>query len=231
MPARVLIVEDDPSIAELIAVHLIHEGHEVTRVETAQRAVETTASKAFDLVVLDLGLPDFDGATVCRRVRREGQCQQAALLVVTARRLEADVVLALESGADAIMHKPFGSAELRWRVNALLRRSAVPGAPGRDTPVIRAAGLEIDVARREASISGVRLALTRREFELLLVFVRQPHRVFSRRALASRVWGAERMVTDRAVDIAISRLRRALLAQPGGDVIRTVRGSGYVLAC
>lgn len=230
MAARVLIVEDDPSIAELIAVHLMHEGHDVIRVDTAQRAVETTAATAFDLVVLDLGLPDFDGATVCRRVRREGRCQHAALLVVTARRLEADVVLALESGADAVMHKPFGPAELRWRVKALLRRWELPGTPEREGPVVRAADIEMDPVRREASIGGVRLALTRREFDLLLVFVRQPHRVFSRRALALRVWGTGSTVTDRAVDIAISRLRRALLARPGGDVIRTVRGSGYVLA-
>ena len=94
---------------------------------------------------------------------------------------------------------------------------------------VRAADIEMDPVRRDASIGGLRLALTRREFDLLLVFVRQPHRVFSRRALALRVWGTGSTVTDRAVDIAISRLRRALLARPGGDVIRTVRGAGYVL--
>lgn len=231
MAARVLLVEDDPSIAELMALHLTRDGHDVTHVTTAQQAVDTTASCAFDLVVLDLGLPDFDGVTVCRRVRREGQCRRAPLLVVTARHLEADTVLALESGADAVMHKPFAPAELRSRVRSLLRRWGEPAHGEARLPVLSVGAIQIDIARREISVAGTPLALTRQEFDLLLVFARHPHRVFSRRALAARVWGSDAQVADRAVDIAISRLRRALTPAAGRDLIRTRRGSGYALEC
>ncbi|MGC4086262.1 MAG: response regulator transcription factor [Vicinamibacterales bacterium] len=128
---------------------------------------------------------------MCRRIRREGASSRAPVLVVTARRSESDVVLALESGADAIMHKPFECAELLWRVDTLLRRW-YPQTPIVTTDaVVRVGALIIDASKRSARVHGIDVALTRQEFNLLLLLARHPGRVFSRRAIAQRVWGAD----------------------------------------
>lgn len=224
------MIEDDAAIAELMALHLGRAGFRVTGVDTARDAVNILRAQAFDLVVLDLGLPDFDGLSVCRQMRQRGPNRLTPVLVVTARHSEADVVLALEGGADAVMRKPFAPTELLWRVNGLLRRCQPTGSLDADRVAVLGTGMVIEVARRTVVVESVAIALTRQEFDLLLVLARQPGRIFSRRALGVRVWGDDAAIDDRAVDIAISRLRRQLAQVPSArDTIRTVRGAGYAL--
>lgn len=232
MSTRVLIVEDDAAIRELMAMHLSNAGFDVELACDASSAVERLSSVPYQLVLLDLGLPDFDGISVCRRLRNAAVNKEVPVLAVSARHLESDIVLALESGADAFMIKPFSVDELLWRVRTLLRRGRTPGTAGGETaPVLRVRHLAIDSARRMATVSDVPVTLTRREFELLAHFARHAGRVLSTRALARRGWGADAEVTVRAVHIAVSRLRRKIdvdRSQP--TLIRTVRGEGYSLA-
>lgn len=232
MSDRVLIVEDDAAIRELMAMHLAHAGCEVELACDASSAVERLASVPYQLVLLDLGLPDFDGVTVCRRVRHDTINREVPVLAVSARHLESDIVLALESGADAFMVKPFSVDELLWRVRTLLRRgrASIPVDTG-TVPVVRVRHLAIDAARRVVTIGDVPVALTRREFELLAHLARHTGRVLSTRALATRGWGAETEVTARAVHITVSRLRRKIDSDTSHPpLLRTVRGQGYSLA-
>ena len=230
MSDRVLILEDDAAIRELMAMHLAHAGCEVELACDASSAVERLASVPYQLVLLDLGLPDLDGVTVCRRVRHDAINREVPVLAVSARHLESDIVLALESGADAFMVKPFSVDELLWRVRTLLRRGRA-SIPVDTVPVVRVRHLAIDPARRVVTIGNVPVALTRREFELLAHLARHTGRVLSTRALATRGWGAETEVTARAVHITVSRLRRKIDSDTSHPpLLRTVRGQGYSLA-
>lgn len=232
MSARVLVVEDDDAIRALMTVHLENAGCDVDVACTASSAVARLALVPYHLVLLDLGLPDFDGVTVCRRIRQAEMNRDVLVLAVSARHLESDVVLALESGADAFMRKPFSIDELRWRIQTLLSRLRTPEtAAATTTSVLRVRHLTIDAARRVVTLGDVQVALTRREFELLTHMARHAGRVLSTRALATRGWGAEAEVTARAVHIAVSRLRRKIDSDASqAPLIRTVRGEGYSVA-
>ena len=233
---RVLVVEDDAHIRDLIVLHLGLEGLETEAIGDGTKALTRASEEAFDLVVLDLMLPGTDGISICRAIRRGGPNQDVPILMLTARREESDKVLGLESGADDYLAKPFGIRELVARVRALLRRprrsqlQADAGAARSDQP-IEIHGLEIDPARRRVVVRGEPVELTAQEFRLLLVLATHPGIVFSREALLSRVWPDHTYVTERSVDSLIKRLRRRIEKNPAEpDVILTVWGSGYKCA-
>jgi DNA-binding response OmpR family regulator len=235
----VLVVEDEPNIRELVVLHLRLE--KLTAVEAADgnAALELARSRRFDLVILDLMLPGLDGVTVCRAMRRESANVDTPVLMLTARRDEADKVLGLDSGADDYLTKPFGVRELMARVRALLRRrpASQPGAGEDASPPIAYRHIEIDPSRRRvrlgargagADATGRDVELTNNEFQMLYVLLSQPGIVFSREQLLRRVWKDQRNVTVRSVDTLVKRLRRKIednSAEPA--IILTVWGTGY----
>lgn len=213
---RILLVEDDNRFADALMVALRRQGFDVSRADTAAAALDAPAA---DLVLLDLGLPDMDGVEVCRRLRAEGD---VAIIAITARGDERDRVIGLRSGADDYLVKPFGIAELRARIDAVMRRVR-PAAP----PAVHAGDLRIDIARhRVTRVDGSAIALTRKEFELLAALTRQPGVVVSRERLFIEVWRDPWPGAQRTLDVHIATLR-AKLGDP--TVIETVRGVGYRL--
>ena len=233
--ARILVVEDDAHIRDLILLHLGLEGLETEAVANGHDALVRAQTGAVDLIILDLMLPGVDGIAVCRAVRREGPNQDVPILMLTARREESDKVLGLESGADDYLAKPFGIRELVARVRALLRRPRrsqlqAEAAPTGERPV-EIHNLHIDPARRRVRVRGQHVDLTAQEFRLLHVLATHPGIVFSREALLTRVWPDQTFVTERSVDSLVKRLRRRVekdAANP--DLILTVWGSGYKFA-
>jgi DNA-binding response OmpR family regulator len=226
---RVLLVEDDQHIRELVELHLQLEGLTVVPVSDGNEALALARADAFDLIVLDLMLPGLDGVTVCRAIRRESRSSDVPILMLTARRDEVDKVLGLDSGADDYLTKPFGVRELVARVRALLRRRR-PVA-GEHAPAVQAGDLMVEPARRQARLRDRDIELTAHEFELLYVLAANRGIVFSREALVQRVWGEETHITVRSVDTLVKRLRRKLendAADP--KFILTVWGSGYKFA-
>lgn len=232
---RVLVIEDDTHIRDLIVLHLGLEGLEVEAVGDGLEGLARAGSQGFDLVVLDLMLPGMDGVSICRSIRREGPNQDVPIMMLTARREESDKVLGLESGADDYLAKPFGIRELVARVRALLRRprrsqlQAEAAAAGERPVEIH--GLHIDPARRQVRVRGDDLDLTAQEFRLLFVLATHPGIVFSREALLTRVWPDHTYVTERSVDSLVKRLRRRVEVDPANPaIILTVWGSGYKCA-
>ena len=230
--ARVLVVEDEPHIRDLIALHLSLEGLIPVAVGDGDEGLRLARAEPFDLVILDLMLPGLDGVTVCRAIRRDTINNDVPILMLTARREESDKVLGLESGADDYLTKPFGVRELVARVRALLRRprpSRLGPAIGDDARPVAVKGLTVDPARRHARIDGkddraheprVRHALSARE----------PSRASSSaaRRCVKRVWGDDTFVTERSVDTLIKRLRRKIEAEANDpQLILTVWGTGY----
>jgi DNA-binding response OmpR family regulator len=229
-PARVLVVEDDQHIRDLVLLHLTLEGLEGVGAANGMDGLRLARSERFDLVVLDLMLPGLDGVTVCRAVRRESINGDVPILMLTARREEADKVLGLESGADDYLTKPFGVRELVARVRALLRRRRTATSITDASPAVTVAGVTVDPARRLARIDGRDVDLTTHEFNLLYLLAGNRGIVFSREALVQRVWGADTHITERSVDTLIKRLRRKIEADPANPVyLQTVRGVGYRL--
>ena len=232
--ARVLVVEDEPNIRDLIALHLKLEGLTPIAVGDGSEGLSVARSEPFDLVVLDLMLPGLDGITVCRAIRRETTNNDVPILMLTARREEADKVLGLESGADDYLTKPFGVREFIARVRALLRRprpSRIGTVPADDNRPVAVRGLTVDPARRHARIEGREIELTSHEFDLLYLLASHPGIVFSRAALLQRVWGDDTFVTERSVDTLIKRLRRKIEKDATDpQLILTVWGTGYKFA-
>ena len=221
MAQRILVVEDDARIADVIARNLQAAGFECHASPDGGHALADFARLHPALVVLDLGLPGLDGLEVTRRLR---QGSDVPILVVTARTAESDKLLGLEIGADDYITKPFSTAELVARVRALLRRSS-----GSLTDrVIETGRLRIDPGRRVVESDGRRLPLTTLEFDLLYFMASRPGRVFSREALMEQVWGSDRVVDDRSIDSLVSRVRRKLEEDPSHPVhLQTVWGAGY----
>jgi two-component system OmpR family response regulator/two-component system alkaline phosphatase synthesis response regulator PhoP len=227
--ARVLLVEDDPHIRELVELHLRLEGLTVVPVGDGNEALALARSEVFDLLVLDLMLPGLDGVTLCRAIRRDSRNADAPILMLTARRDEVDKVLGLDSGADDYLTKPFGVRELVARVRALLRRRRT--ATGEHAPAVRAGDLSVEPARRQARLGDRDIELTAHEFELLYVLAANRGIVFSREALVQRVWGEDTHITVRSVDTLVKRLRRKLETDAADPkFILTVWGSGYKFA-
>jgi DNA-binding response OmpR family regulator len=227
--ARVLVVEDDEHIRELVVLHLGLEGHTAVAVADGSEALRLARAEPFDLLILDLMLPGLDGVTLCRAVRRESRNADAPILMLTARRDEADKVVGLDSGADDYLTKPFGIRELVARVRALLRRRR--SAAGPHAPAVTVGGLTIEPARRQARVDGRDIELTAHEFDLLYLLASNRGIVFSRESLVQRVWGDDLHVTERSVDSLVKRVRRKIEAdQADPKFIMTVWGAGYKFA-
>ncbi len=232
--ARVLVVEDEPHIRDLIALHLKLEGLTPVAVGDGSEGLRLARSEPFDLVVLDLMLPGLDGVTVCRAIRRETTNNDVPVLMLTARREESDKVLGLESGADDYLTKPFGVREFVARVRALLRRprpSRLIAGAGADARPVAVKGLTVDPARRHARLDGRDIDLTSHEFDLLYLLASHPGIVFSREALLQRVWGSDTHITVRSVDTLVKRVRKKI-EDEGTEprLILTVWGAGYKFA-
>jgi two-component system, OmpR family, KDP operon response regulator KdpE len=223
---NVLLVEDDASTRSLVASNLEAHGYQVRQAGTAADALRAWDAGRPDLVVLDLGLPDTDGTTVIRRVRRDST---TPILILSARDEEPDKVAALELGADDYVTKPFGLEELRARVAALLRRAAGPAADTMGTLVL--GRLRLDVTRREVLVGDSPVDLTPREYELLKVLMSQPGRLITRGTLLRAVWGRQYVEEDHYLHVYVSRLRRKLAeADSTGtmhDLITAEPGVGY----
>ncbi|PSR22312.1 MAG: DNA-binding response regulator [Sulfobacillus acidophilus] len=219
---RVLVVDDESAILELVEYHLSREGYDVETEENGQVAVERATREPFDLVILDLMLPGMSGLDACRQIR---QVTDIPIIMLTARKDEVDRVLGLELGADDYVTKPFSPRELIARVKAILRRSQ----KGRDdSGDIRFPGLEVDVERRSVTVDANPVNLTFTEFELLSILARNPGRAFTRDELLVRVWGEDFYGDARTVDVHIRHLREKLREDPQRPrFIETVRGVGY----
>src|SRR3954451_25132527 len=225
---RVLVVEDDVHLRDLVVLHLQLEGLTAVAAGTGAEGLRLAKADPFDLLILDVMLPELDGVTVCRAVRRESMNGDVPILMLTARREEADKVLGLESGADDYLTKPFGVREFVARVRALLRRRrSAANASAHHVPVT-VGGLHIDPARRQARVDGHDIELTAHEFDLLYVLASNSGIVFSRDALVQRVWGGDAHITARSVDTLVKRLRRKIETDPADPrYIATVWGTGY----
>jgi two-component system phosphate regulon response regulator PhoB len=223
---RILVVEDEGNILELLVYNLRAAGFEVDTATDGRMALEKLAAMPPDLVLLDLMLPEVDGLEVCRQIRRAEATRLLPIIVLTARKDEVDRIVALELGADDFMVKPFSLRELVLRVRAVLRRAESVTVPdGGDEEVIRAGPLVIEPAVPRVLLQGRVVALTTTEFRLLLALARRPGRVRSREELLSTAWGHESHGYDRTVDTHVRRLRAKL--GEAQDLIETVRGLGY----
>ena len=224
---RVLIVEDEAPIRELLRLHLSLAGFAVDEIGDGAAALERLRAERYDLVMLDLMLPGLDGITLCRAVRGQGANVTTPILMLTARDTESDKVLGLESGADDYLAKPFGIRELLARVGAILRRTERAGHPANGKRV-QSRFVALDSDRRQAVVRGTPVDLTKQEFDLLYLLASRPGIVFSRAALLSKVWSDDVYVTERTVDTVISRLRRKVERDAQDpEMILTAWGVGY----
>jgi DNA-binding response OmpR family regulator len=234
MTPRVLVVEDEPNIRELVCLHLGHEGYACEGVGDGQKALQKAEAERYDLLVLDVMIPGLDGLSVCRAVRNGRVNYDVPILILTARREEADKVVGLESGADDYLTKPFGVRELVARARALLRRPRQPEGARADVPadtVVRIHGFEIDTPRRRVRVEGTDVELTDQEFRLLHLLATHAGIVFSREALLAKIWRGDTFVTVRSVDTLVKRLRRRVESDPANPrYLLTVWGVGYKFA-
>ncbi len=234
-PPRVLVVEDEPNIRELVCLHLRHEGYVCEGAADGAQALALTEQDRFDLLVLDVMIPGLDGLSLCRAVRNGRLNHDVPILMLTARRDESDKVVGLESGADDYLTKPFGVRELVARCRALLRRARQPAGehatPAASDGVMRVHGIEIDVPRRRVVVDGRDVELTDQEFRLLQLLAAHAGIVFSREALLAKIWRGDTFVTVRSVDTLVKRLRRRIEADPATPrYLLTVWGVGYKFA-
>jgi DNA-binding response OmpR family regulator len=221
--AKILIVEDQKDMVTGLVFNLEAQGYEVGAAYDGEAGLSAAEKEKPDLIVLDIMLPKKDGFEVCRELRRRGH--DVPILMLTARREEADKVLGLEIGADDYLTKPFGLSEFLARIKALLRRGS-----GKDVPleICRFEGVEIDFKNYRATKDGVPVDLTQREFEMMKLFVRNRDRVVSRNKFLNEIWGYDRFPTTRTVDAHIAGLRQKLEADPEHPrYIVTVHGLGY----
>jgi DNA-binding response OmpR family regulator len=222
--ARVLVVDDDLAIRTAVSAQLRLEGFATESVEDGEAALATARSAPYDLIILDLGLPKLAGTEVCRRLRSESD---VPILVLSARGGESDRVLALESGADDYVTKPFSQLELVSRVRAILRRRELDrGEP----TAVQVGDLALDFARHEVVVDGAPIHLTQTEFQVLSLLAREPGRVITRRQIMEELWRSTHIGDQRAAYVHISNLRHKLERDPARpERIVTVRGVGYKL--
>ena len=225
MAKRILVVDDEPAVTDLLAYNLRRAGYEVVTAGDGRKALQCAQEARPDLILLDLMIPEIDGLEVCRELRKTGD---VPIIMVTARGEEVDRVVGLELGADDYVAKPFSVRELMARVKSVLRRSR-GGTQGSPSEVLQGpAGLLMEVGSRTVTLAGTPVALTRLEFDLLHQLVKNSGRVLTRERLLESAWGYAYAGDTRAVDSAIKRLRAKLrAARPQADFIEAVRGVGY----
>jgi two-component system response regulator RegX3 len=223
---RVLVVDDDPGVLDVVAFTLRREGYEVDEERSGTSALEAARARSYDIVILDIMLPELSGTDVCRALRAESD---VPILMLTARDAEVDRVLGLELGADDYVTKPFSTAELLSRVRAILRRRELDRVNG--VPAVRdLGGLHIDLGRHEVRVDGDRVHLTLSEFKVLALLAEQPDNVVSRRELMQHLWASEHVGDEHACEVHISNLRRKIERDPSRpERLVTVRGLGYKL--
>ena len=217
---HILIIEDEPTVIEFLRTGLAYEGYCVTVAEDGRSGFRRATDDTFDLIILDIMLPDLDGFEVCRRLRARGD--ETPIVMLTAKREIADRVAGLDLGADDYITKPFSFAELLARIRALLRRSGHRTTAS----VLSAAGLTLNVETHEVTHDGRPVHLTPTEFGLLELFMRHPRRVFTRETLLNRVWGYDYAGDTNVVDVHISHLRDKIGDRPA-HLIQTIYGVGY----
>ncbi len=222
---RILLVDDEQAVQTLLTYPLRKDGYEVVPATTGREALERFRDGEFDLVVLDVMLPQVDGFDVCRQIRARST---VPIIMLTAKTEEIDKVLGLELGADDYITKPFSVREFRSRVKAVLRRAALAAPDDQFEEPIRAGDIVIDFERRQVTVRDEPVRLTYVEFEVLAALARNPGRVFSRTMLLERVWGDSSYRDPRTIDVHIRHLREKLEAEPKHpELILTVRGVGY----
>jgi DNA-binding response OmpR family regulator len=218
------VADDDPKHAQLIRLYLEREGHQVVTVGDGRAALEVARARKPDLVLLDVMMPLVDGLDVCRILRAESA---VAILLVTARSSENDMLLGLDLGADDYMAKPVSPRELTARVRALLRRAGA----GDSASVVRSGDLEVDPDRFEVRVRGAAVTLTAKEFAILELLTREPGRVFTRGQIIDRAFGFEQDISERTVDAHVVNLRRKIEEDPAEPrYVQTVYGRGYRMA-
>ena len=222
---QVLLVEDEPAQREMLAYNLEAEGYQVRRAENGEEAMLLIDEAAPDIIILDWMMPLLSGIEVCRRVKSRAETRDIPVIMLSARSEEVDAVRGLDTGAYDYVIKPYNLRELMARVRGQLRRVR-PAASGE---VLAFEDITLDAGTHRVMRGEVEIKLGPTEYRLLVVFMEKPGRVFSRDQLLDLVWGRDIYVDTRTVDVHIARLRKALSVGPGGDPIRTVRGTGYAL--
>ena len=225
MKPVVLIVEDEAPLVTMLRYNLEREGFAVDEATNGEEALLRIAERRPDAVLLDWMLPHISGLEICRQIRRTPSTRSLPVIMLTARGEESDRIRGLDSGADDYVVKPFSPNELIARVRAVIRRTQKEPEDG----LLRYANLEMDLVAHRAYRAGKAVHLGPTEFRLLRHFLQNPRRVFSREQLLDRVWGHDAELELRTVDVHIRRLRRALNADGGSDLLRTVRSVGYAL--
>jgi len=225
MSSRVLIIEDDPSIVEMLRYNLEKAGFDPLVAMDGEEGVMMVEEEAPDLVVLDWMLPLMSGIEVCRRIRRRPESKDLPIIMLTAKGEETDRVRGLESGADDYVVKPFSPSEMMARIRAVLRRAK----PSLSEETLEYSGIIMDLAAHRVTRDGDPVKLGPTEYRLLKVFLERPGRVFSREQLLDMAWGRDIHVEPRTVDVHIRRLRKALNEGERMDLLRTVRSAGYAL--
>ena len=227
MTRKVLVVEDNPDIAELVSLHLKDLGCEVALAADGLRGLDEARARRYDLIILDLMLPGMEGLELCRRLR--GETDYTPILMLTAKSSEVDRVVGLEIGADDYLTKPFSISELLARVKAIFRRVDALGAGRPRAPKrLNLGAMAIDVEKRTVTVAGRVIDLTAKEFDLLLQFAERPGRVYSRQQLLDLVWGSGHMGYEHTVNSHINRLRGKIENNPAEpEYVLTVWGVGY----
>lgn len=223
MSEKILVVEDEPAIQELLAFNITQAGFRVLRAEDAESAWRQIGQDLPDLILLDWMLPNTSGPLLARQFRSDARTSSIPIIMLTARVEEHDKILGLESGADDYITKPFSPRELMARVRAILRRHAhaIPDEP------VAIGGLELSPVSHRVRAGDTNIELGPTEFRLLHFFMSHAERVYSRAQLLNHVWGTQAFIEERTVDVHIRRLRQALEAAGKDGLIQTVRGSGY----
>lgn len=224
MAAKIIVVEDEAPLVELLKYNLQSEGYDVVHAADGEEAELLLAEQTYDLAILDWMIPKISGIELCRRLRNRTETQNLPIILLTARGEETDRVRGLTTGADDYVTKPFSVQELMARIKALLRRAA----PERMSDILVSGEITMDRGAHKVTrgVREVRLGPT--EYRMLEVFMESPRRVLSRSQLLDRVWGQSSEVDERTVDVHIGRLRKSLIRGNESDPIRTVRGAGYV---
>ena len=223
MKAHILIVEDDPSLSELLAYNFDSAGLTASVVSEGDEALPTIIDERPDLIILDWMLPNLSGIEICRQIRQHADINKTPIIMLTAKGEEAERIRGLETGADDYVIKPFSPSELIARVKAVLRRTH----PEKTADILEFGDITMNLEEHRVSRNGQYTHLGPTEYRLLRVFLEKPGRVFSREQLLDRVWGRDIYVEPRTVDVHIRRLRKAMQLPGTSNLIRTVRAAGY----